>query len=273
MAESFVFHVRNAHPGDMVVALTVLEAYPDIPKLNDIVLQAERMGFTIRDRQRLEALVTARDLGLVERSTYRLTQAGLLMLQLETHKPDLFADLVHGLQYALWSSQQPDANCSSWTYRSVCQWLWQQGRFMMDSRREVASEIASEARRTFDQGNIALSSKSIGGVFLWLKDLRPPVLDPSGSKFTCRPFCPPELFLMAVDYIYQTEGVDYGVNLLLSEARRDTICQMCLLESSGFERVLQYAVSQFGILDKGIGGGWGYYLVLGRPIQLEDLCK
>ncbi len=40
MPEKFVFHIRNAHPSDMVAVLTTIEAYPDLPTVGDILNKA-----------------------------------------------------------------------------------------------------------------------------------------------------------------------------------------------------------------------------------------
>jgi len=57
---------------------------------------------------------------------------------------------------------------------------------------------------------------------------------------------------------------------LLSEDKLEAICQVCLLDPEGFDRVLDYALAQFDYLEKGIGGGWGNYLLLKRQPRLED---
>jgi hypothetical protein len=105
------------------------------------------------------------------------------------------------------------------------------------------------------------------------KALSPPVIhyeNDSKGTFIRRAFCPPELFILGVNFIYQTQEVDYGVNLLLSDKQRDAVCRVCLLEPASFERVLEYAINQFDYLEKGLGGGWGRYLTLHRAPKLED---
>lgn len=268
MTENSSFHVRNAQPGDMLAALTVFDSNPGVGSVPEIVEQAEQMGFSIRDRLRLEALITARDLGFVEKDSNDLTHSGKLILEIESYKPDLFPDIAHGLQYMLWNSREQWTNCFSWTYRTVCQLLWRQGKVKLD-RRDLASEVETMARAQFSRDDIALSPKSMGGIIMWLREMKPTVLQDE-NEFVVRHFCPPELFLLAVDYLYQSDELDYGANLLLNESRQEAVCQMCLLDIQNFERVLQYALAQFSILEKGIGGGWGYFLRLDRRVSLED---
>ena len=270
MANEFVFHIRNAHPEDMTAVLTTLDTHPGLGTKAEIVEQAEILGFTIHDRQHLDALITARDLEMVEREQNSLTDDGQTLTRLEMNKPDLFTDIVHGLQYVLWDERRPGANCFSWSYRTLCQMLWHSGTMAIDSKRDMASEVEGQARTAFSRPDIVFSPKSIGGALLWLAELEPRVLDQDGTRFTRRAFCPPELFVLGVDFAYQTHSVEYGVNLLLSDERRNAICQACLLEPEGFDRVLEYAVAQFDYLEKGVGGGWGRYLTLHRAPKLED---
>lgn len=270
MANEFVFHIRNAHPGDMAAVLATLDAQPGLGTKAEIVGQAEMLGFTIRDRQHLDALITARDLNLVRREQNALTDNGRTLAQLEVNKPDLFVDIVHGLQYTLWDKRCPGIYCFSWSYRALCQMLWHSGTMMTGNRQEIASEIEGQARTVFSQLGISLSQKSIGGALLWLIELRPEVMDNEGTRFTRRTFCHPELFVLGVNFVYRDQGVDYGANLLLSDEWRDAISQVCLLEPTGFDRVLEYVVAQFDYLEKGLGGGWGRYLTLHRAPKLED---
>jgi hypothetical protein len=271
VASEFVFHIRNAHPEDMTTALAVLVSYPGLNTVVEIVDKAESMGFSVRDQQRFEALMTARALNLVNAERNVLTDKGRTITAIEMNNPDLFADIVHGLQYTLWDKSVPEVNCFSWTYMTFCRMLWYNGTSEINNRRDIASRVEAAAREMFDRSDIALSPKSIGGALLWLSQLRPEVIKGDDS-FERRHFCPPELFLLAVDFIYRLEGSDYGSNLLLNDTVRDEICQVCLLEPSSFERVLDYAIAQFDYLEKGMGGGWGRYLTLYRHPELTDFA-
>ena len=271
MADQFVFHIRNAPPGDLGAVLATLETAPGLSTIPEIVERAEELGFAIRDRQRLEALATARDLGLVQEGQHVLTETGHILTELELSKPDLFVNIIHGLLYTLWDSDRAGQKCFSWSYRTLCQMLWQSGSVDLASRRDLASEIEARAGSAFARSKIALSPKSVGGALLWLSGLIPPVLNEDGTRFSRRAFCPPELFVMAVDFVYRTQGIDYGANLLLSNEHKEAICQVCLLEPERFDRVLDYAVAQFDYLHKGIGGGWGQYLALDRAPDMKEL--
>lgn len=271
MASDFVFHIRNAHPADMVALLVILAENPHLETITDIVNEADSLGYSIRDRQRLEALMTARDLGLVSPDRNDLLPAGRVLVELEARNPDLFIDAVHGLQYSLWEKKSPAKYCFSWSYRLICQYLWSSGtQELNDIRRNIASEIEGQARRLFELSDVVISPKSVGGALLWLSELRPEVIDENPEWFRRRVFCSPELLVMGASFVYREKELDYGSNLLLSDDCRDDICKFCLLDPAGFERVLDYAVAQFDFLETGLGGGWGRYLTLHRALSLED---
>lgn len=269
MAENYVFHVRNAHPQDIEAILVILETYPGLSSAS-ILGHAEALGFDIRDRQRLEALMTARDLGLVEDRDNLLTRLGKIFAILSQSKPTLFPNMIHYLSYTLWNEALPQQYCFSWTYRNCCDLLWQAANLTLQDRRKIAADIAATAKHAFGLDSISLSPKSIGGILLWLTFLEPRVFDDKGVTFSRRAFCPPELFLLAIDYLYGMEGTAYGSNVLLDQRHRETICKICLLEPARFERVLDYAVAQFPYLERGVGGGWGSYVLLNRRPEFAD---
>ena len=122
----------------------------------------------------------------------------------------------------------------------------------------------------FHTNEVSFSKDSLRGVIQWLNILQPPVLDGSYGTFKCRSFCPPETFILAVDYLYRTEDVEYQTNLLLDVDKRETICRVCLLDPTMFEATLDWATGQYSFLQKGHRGGWGSYLLLTRRPQIRD---
>jgi hypothetical protein len=270
LTSDYTFHIRNANPNDMVAVLLILEEHPGLNTISEIVDCADTIGLSIRDRQRLEALTTARDLRLIEQYRNELTELGQLIVKIELYKPEIFADIIHGLYYYCWKPQTPNLNCFSWSYRTLCQMLWSAGSFEIDNRRDLASKIETQARQTFGHSDITFSSKSIGGALLWLKALEPKIIDEVSDRFTRRDFCPPELFVMSLDFVYMEETADYSANILLNDTTKDLICQMCMLEPRSFDRILEYAIVQFDFLESGIGGGWGQYITLHRQPTLRD---
>lgn len=271
MSADYVFHIRNANPEDMTAALATLEAFPDLLTTAQVVESAAALGYAVQDKKRFEALMTARDLGLVAPARYVLTDEGLALFRITKDKPSLFADIMHGLHYILWRKSHPANNCFSWSYRAICQWLWHAGSAGISNvRRTIASEIESQACSAFMLPNVAVSPKTVGGAFLWFVQLQPSVIDPIHQEFRRRTFCPPELAILGVDFLYRDRETEYGTNLRLTDENQEEICKVCLIDPHSFDRVLEYTLAQFDFLEKGTGGGWGRYLRLNRPPKLED---
>ncbi len=271
MVEKISFHIRNANPDDMRALLWVLNEQSGLSSIQEIVSIAEKKGFRINDRKRLESLATAKDLGLVDENEYRLTEIGDSLVRIDQNKPDLFSEIIHGLQYSLWSEEFPSKFGFSWSYRTICDMLWDFNIPGVTDTRQIASEVESRIRTSLGLSDVPFSIKSVGGAFLWINSLAPSVIDQIKKGFRRRLFCSPELIVMAVDYLYQKQKMEYQSSLLLTEEKKDSICRFCLLDVDGFERVLSYAVQQYAFFEKGIGGGWGRFLTLKHHPTLKEL--
>jgi len=274
----YVFHVlHNARPEYEMDVLAILQDNQE-PTYGNILSEGESLGLTIGSQVKTERMLKdilqpLRDLGLVERRQIKLTQLGHVWAQIAYNNPYLFPEIFHYLYYSIWNPKQEAQKCFSWSYRTLCNHLWGQGTVALD-KKMLASFISVEANQRFQIRSVSFSQNSVQGVTVWLEALSPSVIrfgdDLSEEVFSRRLFCPPELFALGVDFVYQTQEIDYGVNLLLNDERRDAICQVCLLEPTSFDRVLEYAVAQFDYLEQGTGGGWGRYLTLRRAPRLED---
>ena len=268
-----MFHFRNANPEDMQAILYTIGNTPELPNKDAILKQAEYLGFVIRDRKRLEALTTARDLELVERSRNVLTKRGDVILSLLKNKTALFPDIFHSLLYTTWNVEDNLNNCFSWTYRTLCNLLWNSISMKINAQ-QLASQIADKARQEFQKlriEEISISSKSANSALEWLRILDPPCISDDNSTFNRRTFCNPELLLLAIDFVYRENKVPYNSNLPLNDEVRDDICRACLLAPESFDETLSWTSAQFDFLKKSVGGGWGSYLLLSRKPELTDL--
>lgn len=268
-----MFHIRNANPGDMHTLLDVLGVFPESKTTAEILRHADELGLAVLDRAKFDALPTARDLGLIELDGCRLTAKGEALAQIDRVNPTIFPDIVHLLHYTLWNLASPAANCFSFSYQTVCKELWNGGSSSSLNRRELATKVESIANERFQRSDISLSQKSIGGALDWLYELKPEIFSDDGEQFIRRSFCPPESLVLAIDFRYREDEVDYGANLLLSGAQREALCQACMLELDSLDRVLDYAIAQFDYLEKGIGGGWGQYITLHGPVEINDFVQ
>lgn len=273
----YVFHVlHNARPEYVRDVIDLLSGGEE-SSYEDLLQTGSSLGLSIgsqvqSERMLRDILQPTRDMGFVAPRRIQLTQSGRTIAALVRYNPSLFAEMIHFAYYSTWDPQKPAENCFSWSYRQICNYLWEQVQLEID-KSVLASNTSSMAIRRFQVDRVSFSSRSVDGVLHWLKILSIPVIQEQDSTilwFSRRAFCPPELFIMAIDFVYWTREIDYGVNLLLSDENRDAICQVCLLEPERFDRVLDYTVAQFDYLHKGIGGGWGQYLALDRAPMLEE---
>jgi hypothetical protein len=274
----YVFHVlHNARPEYELEIFHLLEDGQE-SSYEKLLQDGEQMGYAIgyqvkTERQLKDVLQVLRDLDLVDRRQVQLTDKGQTIAQLVYKKPELFTEMIHFLYYTSWQETNKPEKCFSWSYRTLCNYLWQQGSFVID-KPALSSLISSEASEAFQIHSVSFSPSSVTGITIWLEALNPPVILQDGSKsedrFGRRTFCPPELLILSMDYIYRCADADYGSNLLLSETRRNMICQLCLLEPNSLERVMEYTLAQFDYLQTGIGGGWGQYISLQRQPKIED---
>ena len=276
--EAYVFHVlHNARPEYEMDVLSLLENGQE-STYEAMLSEGQELGLSIgyqvkTERQLRDVLQLLRSFDLMKSRSIQLTLKGQIVAQLAYNNPDLFPEIIHYLYYSTWHSTRETESCFSWSYRTLCNYLWKQGATAED-KPALFSVVSSEASAKFQIQTVSFSTNSVTGILIWLESLNPPVIEygdkDSKMAFKRRAFCPPELFVLALDFVYRENEVDYGANLLLNDARRDEICQICLLEPGSFDRVLDYAAAQFDYLEKGLGGGWGHYLTLLRQPKLVD---
>ncbi len=274
----YIFHVRhNARPDSLQAFIELVNEYPgadDEMLIAYGTAQGSRIGTAINSVQSLHENIAQvlRDFSLLEQQTNHLTECGMLLCELVYAKPTLLAEVMHFFFYSTWHSSAPSQNCFSWTYMTTVQQLWS-GIQVTLSLKQLASDVAARAKQVFPDAKISISDDTMRGVMNWLRPLSPAVLDERDNtkRFMRRSFCPPELFVLAVDHVYGRKGVQYGSNLLMEPEMQEQICQICVLEPEGFERVAGYATLQFPFLAQGMGGGWGSYLRLDRAPSLDDL--
>lgn len=270
-----MFHVRhNARPASIKEVLQILEGCDSLD-VDDILETGRQRGYqvgtTVRSKRSLKEnpVQTAKDLGLVASDVLPLTGLGQQMVELLHYKPGVFNEMMHTLHYTLWTPAKATEHCFSWSYRTVCNWLWESGSVTID-RGQVVSKVSDVAMERFSTDKVSFSKDSVRGVLQWLAELEPSVLDKENETFTRRTFCPPETLAMAVDYLYRLEDADYQTNLLLDPGKQEIICKVCLLDPTAFDTVLNWTVGQYDFLQRGTGGGWGSYILLTREPQIRD---
>ena len=269
-----MFHVRhNARPCLVKEILQTLEGNEPLD-MDDILETGRQRGFQIgtkvRSVQSLKEnpIQTSRDLGLIADDAFSLTHSGRQIVDLLQYKPAVFSEVMHVLHYTLWTPVSREENCFSWSYRTACDQLWESGSITID-RGQLASYVSETAMEKFDTSRVSFSKDSLRGVLQWLAMVQPPVLDKEGKAFTRRAFCPPETFVLAVDFLYRMEGAEYQTNLLLDPKKQERICKVCLLEPTAFDSAFDWAAGQYEFLQRGTSGGWGSYILLTRQPQIQ----
>lgn len=272
------FHVRhNARPELIQAFLELISEYPgadDESLIEYGAVQGSYIGTAVNSAQNMRegAAQYLREFGIVERKQNRLTAHGESLCKLMYSKPALFAEMMHYLFYSTWRSTEPERNGFSWSYATIINLLWSQSQGTIDLKK-LANEVEAAVNQRFPDVNVSISPDSMRWVYNWLPILKPEIITERGNTrhFSRRSFCPPELFVFAVDYVYQSRTIPYESNLLIEPDIQEMICRVCVLEPESFERVADYAVLQFPFLKRGMGGGWGSYLLLERAPALQDI--
>jgi hypothetical protein len=199
----------------------------------------------------------------------------------ESQSSILVFDFLHFLSYSKWNVNSPSENCFSWTYRRLCELLWDAGTCLLDYH-ALAAALTDRASTEFpedyriDVAKISLGARSIEGAVKWLSALHPQVIYEDGrdKRFQRRGFCPPELMLLAVGLLYRDLGIEFGSSILLDSNNTTRINCVCLLDPLAFEKVLPWVIRQYSDLIEEIpGSGWGRQLRLKRQISVESLLR
>jgi len=222
---------------------------------------------------RTEVHTLASTCGLLDR-----TSDGAIVLAPAAHaivqaKPEVRADLIHYLLYTGWRADSPATGTILWSYREVTDALWRKAPISLRGLGNViAEEVRNRIQEVFDC-DPSFGPKSIRGVRKWLEALRPPVLE--NDTFSRRYFCAPELALLAVGWVLKTTGGDPGTDFLLTAARREAICRVCVLDLTALDRVLDWMLPIYPtVVRPGTGAGvYGRCLYFQKHPDLRDVVS
>ena len=261
-------------------ALWVLKFHPGLPSRQDMARTAAQNGYTVTNKRDYDILQLLGEWGLADIEKQQFTQRGEVFYSLWEMKPDVAIDVLHGLQYSLWTQQIPDQNLASWAYQKVCDYLTEYRSlpkpddliaYIYDSR-EALEETHSDIANAF-------STKSVNGAYDWLLPLSPSVLQGvsetsagrrnfRNASFTARTYCSPALFLMGLDWIAREAEIPFGELVEIGEEQRERICRFCLIKKTQFDLMLNQTLARFAFLSiQEIGR---LFVVIGREPQLTD---
>ena len=249
-------HILKGFP-DLDGALWVLKYHPGLRSRSDIVQTILENGRTVRDRSRFEILQLLAEWGLADHQQKSLTPRGEEFYSLWVMKPDIAIDVLHGLQYGLWTKHDPVQHHASWAYQKVCDYLWEY-KMLPQTRDLIASIYDSREDLSRSQGDIAnaFSSKSVNSAYDWISHLVPSLLKgvsetSTGRKnfksahFTRRDHCSPALFLMGLSWVAREAGNEFGDLVAIDEDRKKRVCRFCFIEETEFDSMLKQTRRRF----------------------------
>ncbi|MDL1891183.1 hypothetical protein FBQ96_16725 [Nitrospirales bacterium NOB] len=103
---------------------------------------------------------------------------------------------------------------------------------------------------------------------MWFQALTPPFITKLGPRSELhserRSYCTPQLFHLATDLLYTTEGLSYGTSLAMDDDKIAAVCRACLLDPTRFwemASLTSMAMREFEVRQ----GQWGTSLALSGP--------
>lgn len=265
---------------DLDGALWALKYHPGLRTRPEIISTILASGYTVTDRARFEILQLLGEWELADIKKRKLTPRGESFYSLWEMKRQVAIDVLHGLQYGLWTQHAPTQNLASWAYQRVCDYLWDHQE--LPKTQDLISYIY-DSREALDerQGNIAdaFSTKSVNSVYDWLLPVSPPVLQgisntPSGRRnfrnaiFTRRASCSPAMFLMGLSWLAREAGNEFGELMAIDGERRLLVCRFCLIEENQFDFMLNETLRRFSYIS--VQRTVGLYLVIEREPKIAD---
>lgn len=204
---------------------------------------------------------------------FRLLPLGKYVVSIYSTNQELFFDLLHFLFYSAWPRSELLSQAPLWLYGQVCDRLWEAAPSKMDSFK-LTAQLQSESRLAFPDHAPAFAERSVRSIFPWLQVMSPPFLSKCGTKSELcserRNYCTPQLFHLATDLLYTTEGLSYGTSLAMDDEKIAAICRVCLLDPDRFwemASLTDMAMREFEVRQ----GQWGTSLALSGPPRWIEL--
>lgn len=274
----------NVHQGfsDLSGALWVLKNRPGLRSYPEMVSVAEENGHTVADRKEYRVMSSLKAWGLADSKQHRLTPEGDAFYSLWQRNRATAIDVLHGLQYSLWTQHAPTQHLASWTYQRVCDYLW--NHQMVPKSRDFVNYIYDSledlGESHVNSRSASVNRSSVTNTYGWLLPLSPPVLkgvreNANGTKdfrhagFTRRPHCSPALFLMGLSWVMREAGNQLGDLVAIDAERKDQVCRFCLIESIRFDAMLSETHRHFSFLSTQRTDKL-HYVVVGREPAIAD---
>ena len=258
---------------DLESALWVYKYHSGLT-IKEMIKVALENGYAVTDKN-YEISQLLHEWGLADKETRELTPKGKAFYSLWETKRNVAIDVLHGLQYGLWTRNAQDQNIASWAYKMTCDYLWE--RQALPQSRQLAAyinDLRAEHEDIIppDIGN-AFSSKSINDAYDWLLPLEPPVLDgvsvgTQAKSFKNATYCQTELFVMGLAYVARESGNNFGDLVKIDDDRKRAICSFCLIDETSFDMMLDDALRKVPYIS--VQDPWDLYIVINREPEIAD---
>lgn len=273
----------DVHQGfsDLSGALWVLKNSPGLRSYTEMVRVAEENGHTVADRNSYRVMLSLKKWGIADSKQHRLTPEGDAFYSLWQRNRDTAIDVLHGLQYSLWTQHAPAQHLASWTYQRICDYLW--NHQMVPKSRDFVNYIYDSledlGESHVNSRSASVNPRSVTNTYGWLLPLSPPVLkgvrenangkDFRRAEFTRRPYCSRALFLMGLSWVMREAGNQFGDLVAIDAERKDQVCRFCLIESIRFDAMLSETHRHFSFLSTQRTDKL-HYVVVGREPAIAD---
>jgi len=272
------FHIGDPGPQDLYEYLDTVEARD--PSSNEELLSAASdLGHNLGTYEKTTAGAVLGRLGVVNPDDqFEFTELGDSLVDVMYRDKKVFNNLLHFLYYTAYERYPEEYIFSSYTYRAFTNYLYNNAPFetVQGHKGTIVSEVATQAESdnlelSYTQSGVSVSTKSFNNYFQYLDSLSPSINSnrEGSSGFELRSFCPPELFVIVVDYLYQQNNSEYNTLLQVTEETKQRLRQICLLSESGFGEVLDFADQAYPFFSK--KHDFGLNLRLEREVGFDDI--
>jgi hypothetical protein len=195
-----------------------------------------------------------------EEDHFELTEMGDSLVDIMYSNRKLFYNLLHYLYYTAYD-RYPDKHIfMSYSYRTITNYLFDNAPFstLHGTKGEIVGEVEQQAQRdnldlSQTQRGVSVSTKTMNNYMQYLAPLEPSVNPNEPDEepgFTQRNFCPPELFLMAVDFEYKFTDTEFNTLLRITDDAEHRIKSLCMISGEGFNEVMGFAAQAYPFFSK-----------------------
>lgn len=273
------FHIGDPGPQDLYEYLDTVEARQ--PTSNkELLSAASELGHNLGTYEKTTAGAVLGRLGVVKpKNQFEYTQLGDSLVDVMYRDRKLFNNLLHFLYYTAYDRFPEEHIFSSYTYRAFTDYLYDNEPFdsLHGEKGTIVSEVTALAESddldlSYTRSGVSLSAKSFNNYFRYIDALSPEV-NPNdhddSDGFELRSFCPPELLVVTVNYLYQQKGSEYNTLMLVTDEVETRIKKICLLTDHGFDEVVDYADQAYPFFTK--KHDFGLNLRLEKEVKFDDL--